>query len=338
MFRFFCQLPKYALICSSAFGSGPRGGMDRAGRWLRSFLGGKKEQVANEENKKKKKQAAVPAPTGKERRRWSFRRSVDGNRMKEVKSTSATVSETEYEQKRRQHALAIAAATKTASEAAEAAAQAAAVVVRLTRPTVFQTHSAVKIQTVFRSYLARKALRALKGIVKLQSLIRGQLLRNFFKIPAIARPPRFLTGKEAQVIMTMISKRQLEFKKSTHRHRTSSALPSSSSPHRHYHRQQNNHHRREYDDDDVCHFEEPSYYHSAMTSFSESIDDAMHCYAVSNPSYMANTQSSKAKARSQSTPRLRPCSPSRRSLMGSINEGDYYHQRSLLPYEIDGGR
>lgn len=55
--------------------------MDRAGRWLRSFLGGKKEQVANEENKKKKKQAAVPAPTGKERRRWSFRRSVDGNRM-----------------------------------------------------------------------------------------------------------------------------------------------------------------------------------------------------------------------------------------------------------------
>lgn len=75
---------------------------------------------------------------------------------KEVKSTSAAVSETEYEQKRQQHALAIAAATKAASDAAEAAAQAAAVVIRLTRPTVFQTHSAVKIQAVFRSYLVRK--------------------------------------------------------------------------------------------------------------------------------------------------------------------------------------
>lgn len=202
---------------------------------------------------------------------------------------------------------------------------------KLLNQIILHLHFSVSVNILLQ---ARKALRALKGIVKLQSLIRGQLLRNFFKIPAIARPPRFLTGKEAQVIMTMISKRQLEFKKSTHRHRTSSALSSSSSPHRHYHRQQNNHHRREYDDDDVCHFEEPSYYHSAMTSFSESIDDAMHCYAVSNPSYMANTQSSKAKARSQSTPRLRPCSPSRRSLMGSINEGDYYYQRSLLPYEV----
>ncbi|XP_015613760.1 protein IQ-DOMAIN 19 isoform X1 [Oryza sativa Japonica Group] len=165
--------------------------MGKAGRWLRSFLAGKKDGGGRRSGERQQHGGGdatpaveVAAASTREKKRWSFRRSsasasaaamgkpaavtapstpepsVSG--LASVSERARDVADLEGQSK---HAMAVA-AVATAAEGDDVSASAVEVV------------AAVMIQATYRGYLARKALCALRGLVKLQALIRGNLVRK----------------------------------------------------------------------------------------------------------------------------------------------------------------
>ncbi|XP_050376687.1 protein IQ-DOMAIN 22 [Argentina anserina] len=168
--------------------------MGKASRWFRSVLGLKKPDKPPTSSSSPK-----PPPV---KRRWSFVKSYrEKDNHNHRNETAPDVSSADnFVVDPNKHAIAVAAATAAVAEAAVAAAQAARAVVRLTSSGrsannndhaaasyvsggggsigIREEWAAVKIQAAFRGCLARRALRALKGLVRLQALVRGHIERK----------------------------------------------------------------------------------------------------------------------------------------------------------------
>ncbi|XP_030529887.2 protein IQ-DOMAIN 25-like [Rhodamnia argentea] len=156
--------------------------MGRATRWLKGLFGIKEDRNELDNNNNSNSKIQSSNSSGLCNNPATIPPNISVAEAAWLRSSGCT-DEAEKEQNKR--AIAVAAATAAAADAAVVAAQAAVAVIRLTsswRGAMSvggpEGHAAVKIQTVFRGYLARRALRALKGLVKLQAHVRGYLVRK----------------------------------------------------------------------------------------------------------------------------------------------------------------
>nr|CAB3499621.1 unnamed protein product [Digitaria exilis] len=172
--------------------------MGKAGRWLKSIItGGRKDAGGGGKKALPLPGDATPLPASsassspREKKRWSFRRPAQQGRPaaaapSQLSLDSAGVAAGMSASGRdidgqSEHAVAVAVAADAVVMAEAVARLAAAEEVEdgeVSAICLVEEAAAARIQATFRGYLARKALCALRGLVKLQALIRGQLVRR----------------------------------------------------------------------------------------------------------------------------------------------------------------
>ncbi|KAL4283287.1 hypothetical protein GQ457_16G026250 [Hibiscus cannabinus] len=164
--------------------------MGKASKWLRRIFGLKRTDAHHQPSSSK-----TPP---KDKRRWSF---VKSYREKSSSAAPAALATNSCDSNRYAKSSSMYANHQQRKEYVEvvdpnqhaiaAAAGAATAVARLTSGMCARTQAdnvssrgshreiaAVMIQSAFRGYLARRALRALKGLVRLQALVRGHIERK----------------------------------------------------------------------------------------------------------------------------------------------------------------
>ncbi|KAI3784376.1 hypothetical protein L1987_43475 [Smallanthus sonchifolius] len=294
--------------------------MGKAGRWIRNFLLRKKDKINNKDRYGDGGGAVIlssPPPDtdtaiipASPRRRWSFRRSNSKQKVgvnhKSCRSFDSIMSSQLLPQALFDYAIQHQHHTTNTTRRVS---------------SVIAVTAATKIQTAFRSYLARKALCALRGLVKLQALVRGHLVRKrtatmvrcMSALVAIQIRARFhriqvvedagSTGKQGFVTahMRRLSAPQLDYDDKYGQFGSKTKRQAS---------------RR---------FSIDLAHERSMRLHCKPTDEVTASSQTSTlhdePNYMTKTESSRAKTRSQSAPRHRPTKQKHEKRRSSSNEG-----------------
>uniref|UniRef100_A0A1J3E1M3 Protein IQ-DOMAIN 31 n=1 Tax=Noccaea caerulescens TaxID=107243 RepID=A0A1J3E1M3_NOCCA len=297
--------------------------MGKTSKWIRNFLTGKKERSKEKINQGECGFTSTIPGTPKEKRRWSFRRSSATGPPPAcafIPKDSSPPLQPPPPPPQQPFVVAITNSEDEKTKNASASASEFAVDV--------EEAAAVKIQACFRSHLARKALRALRGLVKLQALVRGHLVRK--QATATLRCMQALITLQAKAREQRI--RMIGDSTTTTKHTNPRTSIHKSRINNIYYENEENIKIVEMDSQSKIyspapsaitemsprayssHFEDCNSFNTAQSSpqcfrFKEYCNggDSLSSYDYPLfPNYMANTQSSKAKARSQSAPKQRP--------------------------------
>ncbi|TKY48278.1 IQ-DOMAIN 1 [Spatholobus suberectus] len=117
--------------------------MGASGRWFKSFLPFRKTSTSTTDQEK--------GGENKSKKKWKLWRAFSEGSMKKVGAAAASDSSLTH---------------------------AVAVMVPKDFKVIKQEWAAIRIQAVFRAFLARRALRALRAVVRLQAIFRGRLVRK----------------------------------------------------------------------------------------------------------------------------------------------------------------
>ncbi|KAL4029101.1 hypothetical protein IC575_012322 [Cucumis melo] len=311
--------------------------MGKAGKWILNFLVGKKED--NEKKRKKKKMGSSSSSSFSDHHenlklKWSFRKtSTKSSNLLLTHNLSKSVNSIDTIEA--MNHVAIAEQRKP--------------------PSTVQNAAATTIQSAYRSHLARKALHALRALVKIQALVRGHLVRKqtaatlkslqaLMAIQVRARASRIQLLEEDEELLERRRHKHLintnleqEYKerlnvnlneklkpyKSKSGHISRSQIEQIENEHDAYWRRNVSVSRRQLqykNQSSSMESDTPEYYILVSKPTAEttlySMDQPRHSNFVPDdyllyPNYMAKTESSKAKVRSQSEPKQRPYSNAR---------------------------